>query len=1534
MKRLLMIVAGLLATLGVLVFVAGYTLTATDWGREQVRTRVVAALNGAAHGVVRIGRIDGNLLSGITLHDVSITDSAGNPFVQVKALHSAYSIRPFLSRKIELSDVRFVEPEIVLDKRSGEPWNYEKIFPTDSLATKADTAGIQFGDWLVFRNVQLERGHLTVRLPWAPSDSLKPAQRDSAIKLAFDSSNRNVTIRVAGGFQRVQEFRAIDATLPLARIAHPDFTTRLFEVDSLRSTVLAFAPPAVEVKQLQGKFELNTDSVWFNVPKLELSDSRLVLSGRYTIDNGDMALHAVGNPVALTDARFLYPALPTQGYASMDLALLWAGTKQQYLVRNLDLKTGTATAQGDVGITLGDTLELHQTNISFAGLNTKLVEQLVPTLDIPRRGILSGQVKIDGALTAMQVDGDITFNETRSGRSRVLAVGEVGTANGVVRTKNLRVTFTPVQVDLMRVALKDFPLDGTVSGTATLNGATDTRLTATRFDLTHLQDGEQSRFVGTGGVRLGDLPFISLDANAETLSLLTVGKFAPAAGLRGTVSGPVKLEGTLRDLSVNSTLRSSDGGTIAALGKLDLDSREIGYDLRVTTLLFDANSLAEKAPKTSLSATVAARGRGFDPETMQADVDASVSTSTIDTLAVDSSRIRVRIARAIVNVDTFALRVPGAFADVTGMFGLSNAMSGALTYRVQIDSVGKLARYLPFDTSIVAPRPGPVAERLAAARADSARIELRLAVARAAGVAPQATPVVVDTPPSLRRDSLAGSALLQGMLEGNIKNFDLQGTLRAAGIVALGNTVQSAQAQYKWTGAMTPDALIELTAAADSVMAAGFQLDSVTVKGTYKEPGGDARISVFQNSSRDYSLNAAYGVYPDRKEVRFENLQFRFDTTRWASTRAGALLWGQPGIEVDNIDLTNGKGGHIFANGKVPSEGVADFALKIDNFEVADITGLLQSDLALRGLFSLDTKVTGTSVAPVIAGTTSVSKVMYEGTVVPELTAKFHYDQQKLVAQADATYGGRSVAKANGTVPMNLATSGVTGPRLLDAPSSVDISADSLPLDLADRFTDAVSEVRGFAVGRAEIRGPILKPKINGDISLANAEMRITSLGVKLLAMNGAVHVKGDSAVIDSIVASSGGRIAITGGLGIAKIAEPSFDLHVTANGARVLDNYGRPDVDPSALQGRVRADADITVKGPYEAVVVGGRARIREGIIEIPKSDTREQISAGDPTVFAAIDTTDSGFDGVISRPSALISNLKMNLLLAVDRDTWVRSKEANVEIFSNGDLRVDVNRRTGALTLDGVVSTDRGEYEVLSKRFRLKGGSATFIGTQQIDPLLQFTGEYEVKQASQQALKIKILIGGTLMRPRLTLDSDAQPPITQSDLLSYLAFGSESGSLLQFGGSSVSGGTAGGGLVGTSAALASKQLFGVVLGVLTDQIEAEGSRTLGADVFNVTPASIPQELATGKFGMFGTYLKGTQLEFGKYFTTATFVGLNLQATTSPGFRIEHRFGNRGLSLESTLQPRYFLPEPSLASQELKKANAFGMFLVRRWKF
>jgi translocation and assembly module TamB len=366
---------------------------------------------------------------------------------------------------------------------------------------------------------------------------------------------------------------------------------------------------------------------------------------------------------------------------------------------------------------------------------------------------------------------------------------------------------------------------------------------------------------------------------------------------------------------------------------------------------------------------------------------------------------------------------------------------------------------------------------------------------------------------------------------------------------------------------------------------------------------------------------------------------------------------------------------------------------------------------------------------------------------------------------------------------------------------------------------------------------------------------------------------------------------------------------------------------------------------GPFDGVVVSGGARVREGVIYIPKSDNRETVNANDPAVFAVVDTARLMEEGVVASESPLLKNLRMDLSLAVDRDTWVRSQEANIEIYSDGDLRVRIDRASEAIFLDGIVNTDRGQYEFLSKRFQIRRGSAQFTNTRDIDPNLQITGEIEAGTTQSGPLIIRLVIGGTLRAPRLALESDAQPPIPQTDLLSYLAFGSASGDIPILGGggqSSLAGGSQGGGLVGTARAYATQQLTGVVLGVAVNELEAQTARSLGADVVNITPAAgVPAELASLRTGGIEQLVYTTQFEIGKYLGPNTFVALQSTPTfykddpPIPGFRAEHRFGpNAGFTLQATWQPRFFLPVPTLGSATVDQRNTFGFFLARRWRF
>ncbi|HEY9426754.1 MAG TPA: translocation/assembly module TamB domain-containing protein, partial [Gemmatimonadaceae bacterium] len=820
--------------------------------------------------------------------------------------------------------------------------------------------------------------------------------------------------------------------------------------------------------------------------------------------------------------------------------------------------------------------------------------------------------------------------------------------------------------------------------------------------------------------------------------------------------------------------------------------------------------------------------------------------------------------------------------------------------------------------------PGRVAAALEQARADSAREAQRTEVARAATGAPPPK-LQVDTVPSVPRDSLAGSFDAEGKVTGWTKGFHVRGQLGVERLIASGNVVRRGEGEYAVVDGGTPAMAIAAGLSLDSVQAAGFALDSVEVRAAYRKPGGTVDLAIYQDSGTSYRVRSDYALALDHDELDIHDMTLRFGARRWRTVRPSKVQWGKKGFEVGALELSDGADGRISLDGRIPTEGEADLGVKVSGLQIGDVVGLLQSDITARGTIVLDARLTGTRSAPKLRGAAGIVNANYQGAPLPDFRTTIEYADRRLESHAELSRGEASpLATLEANVPVNLALDSVTGGRLLDQPMKVDFYADSLPLDALPKFTDAIADVHGRLIGAVAARGTPKHPSLAGRFDLDLASFRVVPMGVTLGDIAGVVRMLGDSIAIDTLHGTAGGGTVVLGGaLGVKELTRPSFALRIMGHDALVLDTE----------QGRLFADADVTVKGPYDHVVIGGNFDILNGVIYIPPSGQASVIALDDPVVFNVVsDSTEAVESGLLPAESPLMKNLEVNVALNVSRDTWVRSPEANVEIYSPDSLTVHLSPAKKAITLSGVMNTDRGDYTYLGRRFTLSHGSLTFTNEPEINPLLQINATRSIDLAGRGAVDISIGIGGTLQHPTITLQSDAQPPISQSDLLSYLAFGRSSSSLLQVGGSSGVGGGANGGQLAGPAGVATRQLAAVALDVLAKDAQTNLSRSLGTDVLNITPADIPSELALNDVQ---TLLAGTQVEAGKYLNKSTFVVIQARPTfVAPGARVEYRMP-RGFRVEASIEPRFLIRQPSLSTlQDPKPTSVLGAFLIREWKF
>jgi translocation and assembly module TamB len=1772
----------LLLGIGTLLFIAQ-----TDWGRERVRRSALDRLERATDGRIEIGRIEGNLLRRVRLIDVTIVDEQGRPFLRADTIFTRFSLAGLLRRSILLTDLRLVRPIVVLDRPPNEDWNYERIFRIEPDTVRIEPRRPGWGDRIELRDAVIVDGRLTIRTAWQPPEGLSAEERARTIRKALAGETRELVVEVPGGHQNVMEFGELHTHLTRIVVAHPDTAGIPIEVARFSGLVQPFEPPPQRVRFLSGGFRLVNDSLKFTGIHTVLQHSRLAARGSYDLKSGELLLHMRGGPLAFSDMRWLYPPLPERGGGSMRLRVERRPLATRIAADQMEVAVGAARVQGRLDITTGDTVLVGPTDLTFARVETGMVQDLLPALKFPRPGELTGRLAIQGRPRALQLDGDVRFDDVAGGSSRITAAGELGIepalrfrnlrlrfqplqarlARAVIpdapvrgtiegyanltgrpdgllqldsdlsvrdpqtglsrvratggidqsdelRLRNLLVRLDPLQLDLVRENLPDLPanatlrgqvrldgvprrrlavdgdvvlndprsgesrfgatggvvmqpelrfddlllrlhsvrlallreyatelpagivtgavrvdgapsgmlqvagdlahhdastgtsevgvrggialaepvrfsdlqlrleplrmrlvqafapdlpIGGTLTGTATLDGSPAGQI-AVRGDLVHVEAGERSHVVGTAVVATGPGGRMRVDASLQPLSLLTAGRFVPAAGLHGSVRGELRASGNLDDVRIDTDLRVAGGGAIRALGTLDLAREQIGYSLDTRMSGFNLAAVTWRAPAvTDLTGALSAHGRGLEPATMNARIAADLVASEIDDLGADRVRLRVGIERGLAQIDSSVIRLGTAEAILDGSFGLVATRHGQLAYRLRVDSLHAFAPWLPgADTAVTPPHlialsdepvndvtadgPLPIGEPItgadmraaadtAAARRAAARRAAADTVAAPAGVVAADAVLGADSAliaaaagaPPVPRDSLAGSLRAEGTLSGNIEAFDVAGRAEVRDFVYAGTAVGRGRADYVLAGLSTATPDVTVKAEAGDVVAAGLAFYSVSVDGQYRGARfGEGRVTIaaVQDDATDYRLDARFMLSLERSELRLAEAVLRFDTITWQTTRPGMIGWSGSGIDVDNIELVSNADGRIYVDGRLPVDGAADLRVEVDNVEIAQLAALLQNETDVSGRLDLQAQVAGSQLSPIIEGTATITEAVVDGGAAPDVQVVFSYAGRELTAEAEMVHDGRVLADATARLPLDLALTTGVPRRLLPGPIEVDIRADSLPLEAIPGFTEHVEDARGRVSGAAFIRGTFDAPALDGAVNLDLGSVRIVPLGVRFEEVAGTLSLEGRVIAVDSLVATSKGPLRITGEIDVSTLTEPVLDLELEARNARIMDT---DDL-------RLQVDADLTIAGPLTAVQVRGESHARSGMLRIPRlSDIGrgDIVDLDDSRTFQAVDTTFITERERLRQRPAILRNLDVDIGLTVDRDFWLRSMETNVEIYTPpevGPLRIRQNAADGALRLLGTINTDRGEYEFMSRRFNLTRGAVSFTGEAELDPFIQVAAQHEVRLPGREAFDMRVVINGRLSDFAITLESTAQPPISQTDLLSYLAFGRDASSLLYHQGGGLSGQGGGPGeLVGNVAAMATQQLAAVALESVVNQLEADASRELGLDVFRITPADLPAEVFTGGYA---DVLRGTEIEAGRYISPRLFMAGQLRAgMTRPGIRMEY-WSPWGLQWQATWHTRFVPNRPTLTEQEVRHRGVLGAFVFREWRF
>ncbi len=694
----------ILVGLFVIVILSVVGVTHTGFGQTRVRQMVLTMLEGNVKGKVYIGHMSGGFFTGVTIDSVEIKDDEDSVFFASGPITVEYDPRDLFDRRILLSHLEAEHPVVHLRQHENGDWNWRRIFPASVQKQKRNERG--FGEYIVVDSSVVRNAGFTLTLPWHPSDTLRGAKRDSALKFELTRTDHEIR-RTREGLARTWRWSQAEANLGLARIADPDTVGRLVRI---RKLSFAETDPPFKFRNISGTVLNLGDSVFVDTDHFDLPGSTGKAHGS-VVWGSDLPiryyLHVVGDSVSLADVAWVYPTLPTTGGGKMELDIRSERNPRflDYILTKMDVRTTRSRLLGQMTFGTGaDVLAVKNVDLQAAPVDFDLLRTLNgKKFPYDWQGKITGNVRASGGpLNHFKIEQSALIFEDAH------VPGAVTEARGEGELDILFPAFTAFHgfnVDVATLDLRTlqflnpfFPrIKGTVSGTATLDSSwLDVRFR--NADLFH-HDGNEpvSHVTGNGRVTWGD-KYLTYDLalQAQPVSFTALSHSYPLLPLRGNYAGPVQVKGMSPNLLVITTL-TGPAGVFGYNGIVDADPVEYGVRGRATSSGLDLRTLLENnaLPHSQLTGQYDLDLRGENLATLTGKGVASIEKSTLAGFRVDPSVAQLHFAAGVGTVDTLALNAAGLKARASGTFGFTGTHTGSLKFSAVMDSLSRLRALVP-----------------------------------------------------------------------------------------------------------------------------------------------------------------------------------------------------------------------------------------------------------------------------------------------------------------------------------------------------------------------------------------------------------------------------------------------------------------------------------------------------------------------------------------------------------------------------------------------------------------------------------------------------------------------------------------------------------------------------------------------------------------------------------------------------------------------------------------------------------------------
>jgi len=1306
--------------LGTVAMVLGVltSLMLTPPGRNLLARAVSRALDRVIIGQLKVGAISGSFLYDLTLENLVVRDTSGALLADLPRVRVTYRLPNLLAGEVLLASVELDHPTLQLIKYRNGRMNFEEV-----LGLKKGKGGGK-SPLIDFYKVKVAGGTLRIALPWNPGSSVRTvAQKDSALRAERAKPGRVIEMG-SDGFRRVILFSDLNARFARLRIATPDRLPFTADIDSLATDV---SDPAVKLTDAVGRVRLHGDSAIFGLSRGALPDTRFSGGGAATWphDTTLFDFQVTSPHFNLDDLRWVSPDFPAMTGRVVLTAKSETGARTAYDLRELHLQHAEQRIDGDL-VAITDRkrgLGFRDMKVRLTDLDLDAARAYVDSL--PFYGSLSGTVAGAGFLDAMDVTLDWAFADARVPGRPVTKIAGAGIAGSVrdsgLTFTNFEVRRSDVDLRTVRLLAPAVILEGRLAAVGMLDG----RLRNVTFRGTaRHQDGDRPPSVAEGTVQLdtrADSLVLGTDVVFQPLSFDGIRRAFPSLKTKGELRGRFRSEGKLSRLAVDADL-TGDLGDVRAVGFVTVRPPKWGADsLRLRFSRLDLATLEGGKLPTALAGELKATGSIDTLRAPEGELELALTRSRVREWTIDSLFGRGAVHDSVIRVDTAYAKWKGARASGGGTLGWRAPHTGRMRFDLAADSL------IGFDSLLLA---------MTQQKRDTSA-EARPLGGRATGH--------VDLAGSLDSLQADGSFVLDELEWQRIRSPQLTGSVN-------------------WLGGARP----RLTArvAADSI-----RIQQWTLRRTAGGVNGFAD-SLAWGAGTDFGdasrFDAAGQWYTKEGShlLRLDSLLAKLPVRRYRLEQPVDVSFADSTPSLSPLKLVALDGSSTLqASGRVPGNAPGDLQLQVLGLDLHDFYGLLQRDtLGVGGEVELDLHVGGTAAAPTLRGIARMADGRFGDFQSPFVQGVVNYESRRLDANLDLWHTGHNILQVEAHLPLDLGLTGVEK-RQVAGPLSVRAHTDSVSLGLLEAITPAVTRVGGTLTADVQVEGTWDAPRLAGRAEIRKGSMSLPGLGVRFGAVRGAFTFAGDSVSLrDVLLTSGGGRLAVGGSVLLKDLSRPLLNLDFRADQFRAIDVRSF-----LTLVGT----GNLQLRGPVFGSTLKGGLLANSGVLYFADLVNKRIIDLEDPSIADLVDTTLIRRENLGAKfQNRFLDSLRIeNMQVEMGSDMWLRSAEANIQL--EGRLRFGKTGQTYSPT--GALNAPRGTYTLkigpVIRDFSVILGEVTYTGD--LNARLNIQAEHLVRSVRGDTIPVIANITGTLYQPKLTLTSTVRPPISETDLISYLITG-----------------------------------------------------------------------------------------------------------------------------------------------------------------